>query len=645
MGFRKNENRTDKDLLLKKIIDQHTAELPVFQTEYDEQDKGLRYLAGDQYVKDDKAWWELQRRPTRVYNHLLPIYNSVLGDFLTTDQRVRIFPLPGGSIETAKTLEKLTTHFNEENDYKYVFGQWGLDGTIKRGFAYPRFSDEKYFDGSLIFTKLDSFETGFDSRARDYFMDDGWYQWRARWETYDEILARAPGDKKKRIKEFLTDKQHDGFWDSIDDSTINKALSSKQYVNDREGKYLVLEWHYMVMERATIAFDPMTGGSEIIDFKGDGKLIDKKMLLYKKTHPNILLVERDHQKKKKVCEIIPGMMMFLKDPEDAPIQDGTFDFIPFSAYHYARKTIDYFGIFKNAKDPAEGFNEWENVSEDIIKRVADPGMIWRPELINNVDSVRNFGNRPGANIEVTADSNISLEQAFKEKQAPQYPRESGDMALRKLEFLQKVTGITPNFSGASDTKAENASLFAQRVNQAKQTLVVMKHNWARSKRRLYQKCIRIMQDSYPDQKVFWITQKQNNTGQVDPEEIVINQKTAAGVLNDLSLGRYRVIPEDLDQSQSAKALRFAERVQIAQLVKDLYGASVPPEWLLGEAVDLGDMKDIIDNIEQQMQQNAAREQQASALQTTGAIQSLAKQHLDLSQGNDQQQIPQNAPAR
>jgi hypothetical protein len=619
------KDKTGDDELILNIVQQHTTEQVPWQKEYAELDEGYAFLGGEQYTGEEKSWWELQRRASRVYNHYLPIYNTVLGDFLTNDQRVRIFPLPGGAIQTAGALEKLLTQINDDNDSKYVFGFWGLSGLIKRGFVYPRFSDERYPDGSVVFGPMDNYEVGFDSRSKDYYLDDGWYMWRGRWETYDDILLRAPKERRDNIRSFLDDKMHNGFWDGIEDQRISKVLSNTQYVNEKEGKYFVLEWHYKEYEDCVVALDPATGGTQVLDFNGDGKVVEKKFAVYKMQHPGAVIIERK-MKKKKICEIIPGMMTVL-DRRYADLQDETFDFIPFSAYPYARKAIDYFGIHRNAKDPQVGFNEWENQSEQIVKRIANPGALFKGQYILNKDVALAFGDQPGVNIEIDGNTNLPVSDIYRLKDAPQYPFASNDQALRKLDFLQKVTGVTPNLGGTSETRDENASLFAQRVSQAKQSLQTIYHSWARSKRRMYDKVVSLIQENYTTQKVFYVTQKNQANGNVNPEELIINQQVAGQIVNDMSVGRYRVVAEEMDASQSAKAIRFTERLMIAEKVQQLYGAAVPIEWLLGESVDLGDMADVIRSVQEQTQANMQMQQQANALQTTGAIQQLAQSQM------------------
>lgn len=642
MGFKKGEKRTEEDQEVMEIVDQHFGELDNWQAEYEEQDEGYKYLAGVQYTPEDKAWWETQRRPTRVYNHLLPIFNAVLGDFLTSDQQTKVFPLPGGTLETAAAIEKLILHFNEENDYKYVFGTVGLAGIIKRGYLYPRFTDERFIDGSLVFAPMDEFEVGFDSRAKNYFIDDAWYSWRGRWLTTHEILAICRDEnKKKRIKNELEDKLHNGYWDAFEDPVVNKYLESSSYVNEKEGKYFVLEWHNFKLERAIVALDTMTGAQTPIDFTGNGAVIDKKISVFRKFNPNITIIEKDFQKKKYETIVVPGLMMII-DKKESDIQDGEHDFIPFSAYNYGKKTINHFGIFKNAKDPQEGFNEWENTSEQLVKRIADPGNIWRPEYVMNKEQVRLQGRGAGVDVEVSTDTNISLDQIFKTKDIPKYPFSTNDQASRKLDFLQKVTGVTPNFFGGEQTKQENASLFAQRVRQAKQSLAVVYHNFQRTKARMYKKSIRIMQENYTTQRIFWITEKNSITGERDPKQFIINQMMGNHIINDLSIGRYRVIPEELDASQSAKAIRYVERVQIAQTVFEIYGARVPIEWLLGESVDLGDMQLVIDSVREQLAQTDDAASKNDALQTTAALQSLAQQRMSmLNSGKDKENSRNN----
>ena len=611
---------TKKDELIARITRTVLADLPTWQKEYDEYEDGYKYLAGDQYKPEVREWWETQRRPARTYNIVFPMFNQVLGDFLLNDQKTRVFPLPSGDPQISETFEDLLDHTNEENDYKYIYAQWALAGIIKRGFIFPRFSNERHVDGSIVFSNVDEFEVGFDPDASDYFLDDARYIYRSRFMTTEEIFRFWP-HHKSRLKEFLRNR------DEIitnSDQEVSPLLSNTNFVDERNGKYRVLEFHEFEYRDAQVAINTRTGQAEVITLEG------RKLDAFLRFNPDVRIVERPNQKIKVVRSILPGMNYMLDDSE-SDIQDGTYDIIPYSAYNYAKRAINNFGVFRNAKEPQDSFNEWENTGEDLIKRTTAPGQIMRPEYIDNYKDVELYGRQPDLTIKVNADSNISLDQVYKMRDIPKTPFALDAKMQQAYDFFQKVTGVTANQMGLQETKAENASLFAQRVRQAKVALQVMYHNWSRSKRRLDDKKIRLMQENYNGERYFLITTK-TEYGRYDMKKVEINKRIGNVVLNDITQGRYRVIPEDTDRNPTARAVRFMQKTEIVQMIVNWYGPqALDIEWWLSDS-DLGDMDKLIQKVNEVMGQQAEAEAEQKALGLGSAMQEMARKQLELEGG-------------
>ena len=630
-------NTFEDSQLLARIYRITQTELNLFEDIYNEQEDGYNYLAGDQYKNEVKEWWETQLRPTRAVNILFPVFNRVLGDFLINDDPIRAFADVGGDPRTANMIEKLIDHMNSpnENDAKTLLGQWALSGLIRAGFVYPRWSNERRLDGSVVIGNVDEFEVLYDHRARDYFLDDARYMIRTRWMDADEIYHWWP-QHKTELSSLIIDYLKMGIWDGLTEAETSMIMDGN-FINEKDGKYRIVEFHEIVYEKGDVAYDPRTG--EVEPFALEGKKAD----VYRRLNPEKRIITRNNIKIKKITNVIPGLAFILDKPYNADIQDGTFDIIKFSPYNYARYSINHFGLFRNSKEVQDSFNEWRNEAESAAKMEADPQKIGDKAKIENWKDLENFSRMPG--LHVWAKDNAPLDQTLRllDERANRNQGSGKAMEMMALdsEFLQKVTGVTANLEGVSENAQENASLYAQKVRQAKVALETMYHNYSKSKTRMYNKAVRIAQDNIDTERYFLINVPNKITGQMEQQEFGFNIQQGNNILYNLGVGRYQVYISTQEHNPSARALRFLQKRDVAQLLAQWYGpASVPPEWLLGES-DLGDIDVVIQRIYQVLQAQATQAQQDEAIGVTGALQDMAAKNLQL-QSSPETSKPQAA---
>jgi hypothetical protein len=403
-------------------------------------------------------------------------------------------------------------------------------------------------------------------------------------------------------------------------------LANSQVSNEREGKYRIIEWHEKRFEEVEVAIDTATGQSQIWSLEG------KKADLFFKVNPNAKIIRR-RDEVKTITEIIPGLNYFLGERK-ADLQDRTFDLIPFSAYNYGRRAIQNYGLFKNSVGPQDDFNSWQNQSNALINIAVNPGITYKPDALKNPKQVELYGNAPGTNYQIKSEYQIA--ESIRQNEGPKLPFAPAQLAGERGDLLQKITGITPNMMGVQETKAENASLFAQRVNQAKTALQVLYNNFSRSKRRMYNKCIQLMQENYDTTRYFLITQPETR----EQKEIFVNVQVGEKVLNDIRTGRYQVIADDMERNPTAKQIRFVQKTEVVQTVLTMFSAvPIPPDaiviildWWLSES-DLGDIDKFIAAFAGVLSQQQAAQtdemQKQSAMQDVGALLDLASKKNSL----------------
>lgn len=582
---------------------------------YRELDDGYRYLAGLQYTEKQRKFYGSFRRPTDTFNIIFPLFNLIMGDMLGALPRMRIYPKPGGTDQIANIQQKLIDHFHIESHFRDQMLRTGLAGCVKVGYMYPRWSNEINIDGSLVARNVDEFEVLFDSRAEDPLLDDAMYACRSRWLDPDTIIAMWP-EHRSELQKFLRDKDDLLMREGVSES-YHTMLTHKDFVDEREGQYRVMEWHEFRYETHEIAYDATNGEAEMFYLQG------RKRDLYLRANPNVKIIELPNQKVKYKIEVLPGFAYQLSEKK-AEVQDRTLDIVPFSAYNYAKRSIDYFGIFRNAKGPQDNFNQWRNQTQHIINQSANISNIFKPDALYNPEDVDNFGSEPGLNIKVKPEYQIS--DAYQAGQPPKYPFATDKMQEEASELMQRITGVTPNLLGMDDSAGENASLFANRVKQARTALGIIYHNMRRTVQRVMEKEIKLIQSNLTQEKYFLVT----NPLTQQQEEIYVNMQIGNQVLNDLKSGEYQVVPDRADQDPTSRAVRFMLKTELAQFVVQTWGPSaLDAEWWLKDA-DVGDdTTKLIQRIEAVIAAAGSSAEQQGAMAGMEQLLNLAKQKQSL----------------
>lgn len=608
--------------IVELVARQYLYEAPIWREQYDEIEDGYKYLAGEQYEPKRREWYKTQRRPTRIFNLIFPIFNQVMGDFILNDQKVRVYPRANGDPKVAATFEDLLDHYNFEFDIKEVLARVGLAGLIKGGVCYPRWSDEWEMSGGLVIDDTDEFEVMFDSRAYKDGAQDAMYWIRSRMLTKSQILAFW-SHHRSYLDQLLVERDEEGRWGEMTE-WMQMNISHPDFINEIEGKYRVIEYTQVKWERRPVAWNTITNDMEVFSLEG------QKADFYLRTHPEVKIIQKNAKVKKKHT-VLP-YLNFLMDSAYTDIQDGKPDYILFNAYNYGKRTIKNFGLMRNAKHPQDDFNDWRNTLADLVNKAADPGHTYIPALMENPLDVDNYGRQPGINFKLRREAAaMGIDKVIRRNEIPQLPMGPDQMSQEAADFIMKITGVSPNVLGYQQSSNEPASLFAQRVRQAKISLVVIHNNWQRMKRRLYERSIRLIQENMTYERYFAVT----NPRTLEQKDVIVNQQIGDMVINDLSQGKYGVIAEDLENNPGAKAIRFLQKTEVVQTVTALFGGAVVNpaaiaavlEWWLTDS-DLGDIDKFIQAFA--MALGLADEQQQDDAQKAEAI-ALADQMLELAQ--------------
>lgn len=128
-----NLSTREREETVRRIVRVFKDEWIEWKKEFDDYDDGYDFLAGDQYTRKQKKYFEVRRRPTNVFNIIFPIFNRIMGELLLTQVRERVYSYSGGDSRVAQIFENLIDRIGIDSEYKDEMATTLLAGMIKRG--------------------------------------------------------------------------------------------------------------------------------------------------------------------------------------------------------------------------------------------------------------------------------------------------------------------------------------------------------------------------------------------------------------------------------------------------------------------------------------------------------------------------------
>jgi len=579
-------------------------------TEYEEMNQGYDLLMGNHYTSEQKKYYEKLKRPTNVFNLFLPVFNHVVGEFIVTKSRMKVYGYWGGSPEISRIYEKICQYIQVQSDYKMTMIKTYVEGLIKRGWATIEYNNQKELEGSANVYSIQNKEMMYDSRAQDILGMDGQYQIRTKWFDTTDILNKWP-NWKSTLKPILMNEEQSRFLMNADPGL--NAWRSTEFVDLVNGQYRVIEFQWREYRDADVLINPANGDREILQLDPvKRRLIQRAMPQWKIiSAKNIPVVMKTY--------IIPGVHFFLSEDENE-IQDGMFNYFPFSAYAiYAPDFQNQFGLPKSGRGPQLDFNDRKNRELDVLNKAGSTGVVMKPSAIENYNAIKNRTSQPG--IEILVKTGHSIRDVFERMDPSKIPMAEANQANESFSLFHKILSITENLRGETQTTQENASLYAQRLQQAQKALLPINLCYQKMEDNLWNRGVKLIQRFYNSSKVIPIL------GGKEIEFLQINQRQGDVIFNDISVGKYAIFPSTEPTNPTMQQAKFLMKQELVNTVTTLFGPqaaaiSIDVEWWL-EDVDLGNLESMKARLKQVQQFMARGMQRQQALAEVQSILGMA----------------------
>lgn len=576
----------------------------------------VEYYEGKQWAAADLKKLEDEGRPALVINKTRPLVNLALGYHLNnqTDRTARPSNDGTGTAEVARVLSHVLKNDSERNELRYVDCEVYLDGlTCGRGWWDIRQDFTKNLLGSTRIVAEDPFSLYVDPDATAYDPNDPHkganFLIKSDWISVDETavfygqraaervrplayngvsssLPNSPYGLTPEVSPARTFAQVEDWpdnWRVFLDQSANWVDTYRRTVRRLDMQHWVRDWAWFVI-------DLETGDQKRIPDEWDDDRV-KKLAMWAAQMNEPIMLQRRQARRMRWTHIVGDTVVFDRwSPLDR------YSYVPY--YPYFRRGVTQ-GMIDPLLDPQREINVRRSARLNIIGRSSNGG--WKIEkgsmTPQNRRELEVNGGRPGFILEYDRKAGtLNPPEAIQPGQSPvsveQLEKESDNDIL-------EIAGINRSALGQVDQATVSGRAILARQQQTVVGMEGFLSNWHRSVRMSGRNMVDQAQAWYTEERLIRV-EGQNNS---DPTEMLINVRTADGVLNDITAGDYDVDIGETSLTDSFLAGQFNELMQMREA-----GLPVPDSFIV-------DASSVPRKEELRMAMAAQRQQEAALAQT------------------------------
>lgn len=572
--------------------------------------QSVDFYEGRQWTAEDLKKLRDEKRPALTINKIRPLVNLAMGYHLNNQTHDRYLPGHDGTgiAETAAALSAVSQQIDEKNEMQFIDAEVMLDGLLTgRGFYDVRLDFSKNALGDVVARAQDPFSTYLDPDGNQYDVNTGTYAGTSRWVSVEEVRQCYGEEAESYVRplvggisanvmpggiyndgveitpwrNFGGDQYERGLWGAFTDQVFSWVDTYRKTVRllDMQHYQQTYRWFFVDME---------TGDQKPIPDSWDSRRIERVMMWAQQENVP-LVIQRKSVRRLRWTHMVGDIVVF---DEWSPYNSMTL--IPY--FPYFRRGMTQ-GMVEPLIDSNREINVRRSARQNIVGRSSNSG--WKipegsltPEMEENLE--RN-GGRPGFVLKYRTVGPNGTTLAEPTQITPQQtPISIAELEKESASDIQEIAGI--NKAALGQVEQSNVSGRAIKARQ-QQTVIGLEGfmaNYRRSKRMLGLKKLELVQSFYTEQRVIRVTGKGRS-----PAQVVINQKTAAGIINDVTLGDYSVKVDETSLSESFLEGQFNELMTMKAA-----GMPIPDEFLV-EASSIGRKEELLAMLQAEREAMAA----------------------------------------
>lgn len=539
----------------------------------------VEFTEGKQWGAEDLQELEDTGRPGLTINKIIPLVRLVLGYHRNNRTDLRYLPGTDGSgdAQVGEYLTLIAKNISENNQVPYIDAEVFLDGIVTgRGYYDTRLKWEENLYGEIDVKAKDPFSIKLDPDADQYDLNSGSFVMEDRWVSYDEVEYTYGPNAAALIKPLVYRSGYAG----MPSSNMMELYEEITPWRTFGGDYDSATNYYMAVESYLAqAYDPMRKNIRLVDCQ---HYVRSKMRYMVDLETGQKYPIPDHYDTEKIRKVLAwaeeqywlkGKVSPIRYAErmgrrcrwttmigDIIVYDDwslypTFTLTPFFPYFRRGQTK---GMVDDLIDPQREVNKRRSAETDVVTRTAHSGWIYHEQGLKETEKekLEQYGAAPGINIEWKGEQHHKPTKI----DAGQMP-----VALERLEDkssdnLKEISSLNDSILGELDRVQSGVAVEA-RQRQGVIGIQTYMDNNSRTIELRGRKTLEIIQQHYTEPRVFNIV---GDDGK--PTQFTINQrdKAVGRIINDVTIGKYRIAIDETPLSKSYMAAQFEELMQLIE---------------------------------------------------------------------------------
>ena len=525
------------------------------------------FYRGNQWDPADVATLDDEGRPALTINTILPTVNTVLGEQSTRRADVNFKPTGNGTQDIANVLNKLYLQISANNKLDWLEGVVFADGLIQdRGYFDVRIDFTDHIQGEVRISTKDPLDILIDPDAKEYDPKTWNEIFETKWMSLDQIeeqYGQKPADRLRVAAEYGNTMGQDSveyeetrYGDTYSGVEYNQGSTTNPEENRQMRAVRVIERQYYQLKECMYYVDRVTGDMRQVPGNWGKRKRDK----FADDYGLDILTRQD----RKVRWTVTADKVVLHD-DWSPYE--CFTIVPYFPYWRRGRP---FGMVRNLISPQEQLNKISSQELHIVNTTANSGWIVENGSLNgmNADDLEEHGAETGLVLEYNRGSSPPA------KIPPnQIPTGLDRISQKAAANIKQISGISDAMLGTDSPEVSGIAIQAKQ-NRGALMIQVPLDNLQKTRQYLAEHILRLVQAYYTEERLIQIT---DEADPMKPEvPLRVNAVTPEGdVINDLTLGEYKVVIGTMPTRDNYDEVQFAEAIQLRQV-----GVPIPDDLIV-----------------------------------------------------------------
>ncbi len=525
------------------------------------------FYRGNQWDPADVATLDDEGRPALTINTILPTINTVLGEQSTRRADVNFKPKGNGTQEVADVLNKLYLHIADTNKLDWLESTVFADGLIQdRGYFDVRIDFTDHIQGEVRISTKDPLDILIDPDAKEYDPKTWNEIFETKWMSLDEVEEQYGTDKADSLRvaaeygntmgQDSVEYEETRYGDTYTGVEYNQGSTTNPEENRQMRAVRVIERQYYQLKECTYYVDSVTGDMRQVP----GNWGERKKKKFADEYGLEILTRLD----RKVRWTVTADKVVLHD-DWSPYE--CFTIVPYFPYWRRGRP---FGMVRNLISPQEQLNKISSQELHIVNTTANSGWIVETGSLNGMtaDDLEEHGAETGLVLEYNRGSSPPA------KIPPnQIPTGLDRLGQKAAVNIKTISGVSDSMLGTDSPEVSGIAIQAKQ-NRGVLMIQVPLDNLQKTRQYLAEHILRVVQQYYTEERLIQIT---DESDPMKPEKpVVVNQVTPEGdIINDLTLGEYKVVVGTMPTRDNFDEVQFAEAIQLRQV-----GVPIPDDLIV-----------------------------------------------------------------